>query len=168
MDESEFDQFYAASFRRVTAQVYAMIGDLDEATDCVQEAFARAWAHRRKLERAEYPEAWVRTTAHRLAISRWRRRKVAARPADRALSAPLHAPAVDESYVALIAALEKIPEAQRRALVLHHIADLPVHQVAAEVGVPEGTIKARLSRGRAALAVLLAEDNGLQGGVSHV
>jgi RNA polymerase sigma-70 factor (ECF subfamily) len=168
VDESEFDQFYAASFRRVTAQVYAMIGDLDEATDCVQEAFARAWAHRRKLERAEYPEAWVRTTAHRLAISRWRRRKVAARPADRALSAPLHAPAVDESYVALIAALEKIPEAQRRALVLHHIADLPVHQVAAEVGVPEGTIKARLSRGRAALAVLLAEDNGLQGGVSHV
>jgi RNA polymerase sigma-70 factor (ECF subfamily) len=168
VDESEFDQFYAASFRRVTAQVYAMIGDLDEATDCVQEAFARAWAHRRKLERAEYPEAWVRTTAHRLAISRWRMRKVAARPADRALSAPLHAPAVDESYVALIAALEKIPEAQRRALVLHHIADLPVHQVAAEVGVPEGTIKARLSRGRAALAVLLAEDNGLQGGVSHV
>jgi RNA polymerase sigma-70 factor (ECF subfamily) len=168
VDESEFDEFYAASFRRVTAQVYAMIGDLDEAADCVQEAFARAWAHRRKLERAEYPEAWVRTTAHRLAISRWRRRKVASRPADRALSGPMHAPPVDESYVALITALEQIPEAQRQALVLHHIADLPVHQVAAEVGVPEGTIKARLSRGRTALAALLADDNGLQGGVSHV
>ena len=38
---------------------------------------------------------------------------------------------------------------------LHHIADLPVHAVAREVGVPEGTIKARLSRGRAALAALL-------------
>jgi RNA polymerase sigma-70 factor (ECF subfamily) len=80
----------------------------------------------------------------------------------------MHTPPVDESYVALIAALEQIPQAQRQALVLHHIADLPVHQVAVEVGVPEGTIKARLSRGRTALAALLADDNGLQGGVSHV
>ena len=44
MDASEFDEFYSASFRRVTGQVYAMIGDLDEATECTQEAFARAWA----------------------------------------------------------------------------------------------------------------------------
>lgn len=169
MDEAEFDEFYAASFRRVTAQVYAMIGNLDEATECVQEAFARAWAHRRKLEKADYPEAWVRTTAHRLAVSRWRRRKVAARPVDRAMGAPLETPAVDESRVALVAALKQLPEAQRQALVLHHIADLPVHQVAAEVGVPEGTIKARLSRGRAALAALLTDETGLQGGgVSHV
>lgn len=67
-------------------------------------------------------------------------------------------PAVDETHVALIAALKKLPEAQRQAIVLHHIADLPVHQVAAEVGAPTGTIKARLARGRAALAELLAED----------
>ncbi|MER6941463.1 sigma factor-like helix-turn-helix DNA-binding protein, partial [Nocardioides sp. NPDC000441] len=60
---------------------------------------------------------------------------------------------------ALVAALKKLPEAQRQAIVLHHIADLPVHQVAAEVGAPTGTIKARLARGRAALAELLAEDN---------
>ena len=55
MDEVEFDDFYTASFARVTAQLYAMIGDRDEAQECVQEAFVRAWAHRRKLERAEYP-----------------------------------------------------------------------------------------------------------------
>ena len=63
-----------------------------------------------------------------------------------------------ETHVALVAALKQLPEAQRQALVLHHIADLPVHDVAREVGVPEGTIKARLSRGRAALAALLADD----------
>ncbi|MEQ6902840.1 SigE family RNA polymerase sigma factor [Nocardioides sp. YIM 152588] len=170
MDADEFDEFYAASFRRVTGQVYAMIGDLDEATECVQEAFARAWAHRRKLDRSGHPEAWVRTTAYRLAVSRWRRRKVAQRPTDRAVGAPLATAAADESHVALVAALKQLPEAQRQALVLHHIADLPVHQVAAEVGVPEGTIKARLSRGRAALATLLSDETGgLQGGgVSHV
>lgn len=169
MDADEFDEFYAASFRRVTSQVYAMIGDLDEATECVQEAFARAWAHRRKLDRSGHPEAWVRTTAHRLAVSRWRRRKVASRPVDRAVGATTEAPALDESHVALVAALKQLPEAQRRALVLHHIADLPIQQVAAETGVPEGTVKARLSRGRTALAALLSDESGFHGGgMSHV
>ncbi|TIC86815.1 SigE family RNA polymerase sigma factor [Nocardioides sp. GY 10113] len=170
MDADEFDDLYDASFRRITGQVYAMIGNLDEATECVQEAFARAWAHRRKLERSGHPEAWVRTTAYRLAVSRWRRRRVAERPVDRAVGAPLTTAALDESHVTLVAALRQLPEAQRQALVLHHIADLPVHQVAAEVGVPEGTIKARLSRGRTALAALLSDEaGGLQGGgVSHV
>lgn len=168
MEASEFDVFYAASFRRVTGQVYAMIGDFEEATECTQEAFARAWAHRRKLDRAEYPEAWVRTTAYRLAVSRWRRRKRSERSPDRALQSAGTSPAVDESHVALVAALRKLPEAQRQALVLHHIADLPVAQVAAEVGVPEGTIKARLSRGRTALAELLTDDAGLaEGGLSN-
>jgi RNA polymerase sigma-70 factor, ECF subfamily len=166
MDEAEFDDFYAASFRRVTGQVYAMIGDLDEAQECVQEAFARAWSHRRKLERAEHPEAWVRTTAHRIAISRWRKRSRGRRPADRALAAPTSAAAPDEHHVALVTALAQLPEAQRRAIVLHHLADLPVAAVAAEVGAPEGTVKARLSRGRTALAHLLSDDT--QGGVSHV
>jgi len=58
MDEREFDDFYTASFQRITGQVYAMIGDRDEAQEVVQEAFVRAWAHRRKLEKAEHPEAW--------------------------------------------------------------------------------------------------------------
>jgi RNA polymerase sigma-70 factor (ECF subfamily) len=40
---------------------------------------------------------------------------------------------------------------------LHHLADLPVAEVACTLGVPEGTVKARLARGRAALAVLLTE-----------
>ena len=171
MDEAQFDEFYTASFRRVVSQVYAMIGDLDEAHECVQEAFARAWAHRRKLDRAQYPEAWVRTTAYRLAVSRWRRTVRARRAPARALSASLTADPHDETHVALVAALHRLPEAQRQAIVLHHIADLPVRAVAAEVGVPEGTIKARLSRGRAALAALLDDDprpGGLQGGVSHV
>lgn len=168
MDEQEFDDFYTASFRRLTGQLYAMIGNLDEAQECVQEAFVRAWAHRRKLERADYPEAWVRTTAYRLAVSRWRRRARARRPPDRAVSAPTEAPPLDETHVALVAALRQLPEAQRQALVLHHIADLPVQAVAQEVGVPEGTIKARLSRGRTALAALLTEPpHDLEGGVSH-
>ncbi|TIC84314.1 sigma-70 family RNA polymerase sigma factor [Nocardioides sp. GY 10127] len=169
MDEVEFDDFYAASYARVVSQVHAMIGSRDEAEECVQEAFARAWAHRRKLQSAEHPEAWVRTTAYRLAVSRWRRVVRGRRPADRALAAPVTAPAPDERRVALMTALARLPEDQRRALVLHHLADLPVAEVAREVGAPEGTVKARLSRGRTALAALLAEvgDGGLTEGASR-
>ncbi|MDN4162395.1 RNA polymerase sigma factor [Nocardioides abyssi] len=167
MDEREFDDFYTASFQKITGQVYAMIGNRDEAQECVQEAFVRAWAHRRKLERAEHPEAWVRTTAYRLAVSRWRRTTRSRRPADRALGARTEAAPPSEAHVALVAALKQLPEAQRQALVLHHIADLPVQAVARETGVPEGTVKARLSRGRAALAALLSDDPGYQEGASR-
>lgn len=161
MDSPEFDEFYTATYARVVTQVYAMVGNRDEAEECVQEAYVRAWSHRRKLSADLHPEAWVRTTAYRLAVSRWRRVARGRRPSgglsDRALAAPLIAAAPSETHVALIAALRSLPEAQRRAIVLHHLADLPVADVARETGVPEGTVKARLSRGRAALATLLAD-----------
>ena len=68
MEADEFDAFYAISFSRLVNQLYAIIGDRDEAQDCVQEAFARAWSHRRKLDSSGSPEAWVRLTAYRLAV----------------------------------------------------------------------------------------------------
>jgi RNA polymerase sigma-70 factor (ECF subfamily) len=167
MDEAEFDEFYTSSFGRLTGQIYAMIGDRDEAQECVQEAFVRAWAHRGKLAKAEHPEAWVRTTAYRLAVSRWRRTRLARRPADRALSPALHSEPADETRVALVAALANLPESQRRALVLHHLCDLPIEAVAREVGAPAGTVKARLSRGRVALATLLSPLDATDPGARH-
>ncbi|MDT9592778.1 sigma-70 family RNA polymerase sigma factor [Nocardioides zeae] len=168
MDEREFDEFYQASFGRVVNQVTAMIGDRDEAHECVQEAFVRAWAHRRRLARVDHPEAWVRTVAHRQAVSRWRRASRGRRDPDRAVAAPLTADGPAPDRVAVVAALRHLPAAQREALVLHHVYDLPVAQVARETGTAEGTIKARLSRGRAALAALLADDvPDLREGTTH-
>lgn len=170
MDAEEFDVFYAASFQRLVGQVYAMTGDLGAAQDCVQEAFVRAWSYRTQLDRTRAPEAWVRTTAHRLAVSRWRRAVRARRAPDRALQAERVPSQPGEDRVALVAALRQLPEEQRRALVLYHVCDLPVQAVADEVGAPVGTVKARLSRGRAALAELLGAHphNGLAEGASHV
>lgn len=168
MTEDEFDDLYATSFSRLTSQVYAMIGNRDEAQECVQEAFVKAWSHRRKLERAQHPEAWVRTTAYRLAVSRWRRTNLAVRAADRSMALPVTTDAPSEDHVALIDALRQLPQAQRRALVLHHICDLPVEVVAREVGAPAGTVKARLSRGRAALHALLDPEQNLTEGASGV
>ncbi len=157
MHEREFDAWYAASFDRLVTQVRAMIGDREEARDCVQEAFVRAWSHRRSLDRAGNPDAWIRTTAYRLAVSRSRRTIRSRREPDRATAARVTAPPPNPDRVALMEALRRLPEDQRRALVLHHLADLPVAEVASEVGVPVGTVKARLSRGRTALAALLDE-----------
>lgn len=165
MDEAEFDDFYAASFHRLVGQLYAMVGDREEARDCVQEAFVKAWSHRRRLDEVQHPEAWVRTTAYRMAVSRWRRRSKDDRARDRSLlkdgpGAPT------EDRVALVRALQQLPDDQRRALVLHHLCDLPLAEIAAETGAPVGTVKARLARGRTALAALLHEP-GLTEGVGH-
>ena len=46
MDEADFDGFYGESYARVVGHLYAMTGDLQEAQDCVQEAYARAWDRR--------------------------------------------------------------------------------------------------------------------------
>lgn len=157
MDATEFDDLYARSFRPLVRQLYAVTGDAEEARDCVQEAFVRAWSRRHSIRVDEQPEAWVRTTAYRLAVSRWRRVLRGRRAPDRALSPAAVTAPVDETRVALVAALRQLPHAQREALVLHHLADLPVAAVATQTGVPEGTVKARLSRGRAALALLLSD-----------
>jgi RNA polymerase sigma-70 factor, ECF subfamily len=156
MDERAFDELYTASYRRLVGQTYAMCGNLAEAQDCVQEAFVRAWDKRRSLNADQAPEAWVRTVAYRLAVSRWRRARKALSPPDRAYAPPPPAePSI--SRVALARALQQLPFEQRRAIVLHHLCDLSVSDIAVETGAPTGTVKARLSRGRAALAELLSD-----------
>jgi RNA polymerase sigma-70 factor (ECF subfamily) len=51
-----------------------------------------------------------------------------------------------------VAALRRLPEAQRRALAMFYLGGFTVLDIAKVEGVPEGTIKARLARGRQALA----------------
>ncbi|MGW0825073.1 SigE family RNA polymerase sigma factor [Streptomyces sp. NPDC002845] len=159
MTEEEFDAFYAAAFPRLTGQLYAFTGDHSEAQDVVQEAFVRAWDRRREFLAEGAPEAWIRTVAMRLAVSRWRR---ARRWLElmRHAPPPEHTPGPDPERAVLVEALRRLPETQRMAIVLHHLCDLSVEQVASEVGAPVGTVKARLSRGRAALARELAPTEG--------
>ena len=156
MDREEFTSFYAASFPRLVGQLYAMTADRTEAQDAVQEAFVRAWVHRDQIDADRGAEAWVRVTAWRIAASRWRRAREGIRLmvlADR----PDLAAEPGPDHVAFVAALRRVPAEQRRALVLYHVVDLTVEQIAAETGVRPGTVKARLARGRAALSPYLRE-----------
>ena len=153
----DFDAFYAATSRALLGQLYGLTGDWAEAGDCLQEAYARAWQRWSSVSRHEAPAAWVRVTAFRLARSRWRRTQQGL-ALYRRHGVPDDLPGPSPDAVAVAAALRQLPENQRSALVLHHLADLSVAEVAHELDVPEGTVKARLSRGRAALAELLRDD----------
>ncbi|MEU1179910.1 SigE family RNA polymerase sigma factor [Streptomyces sp. NPDC005820] len=167
MTVEEFEEFYARSRQSLVGQLYLMTGDLHEAQDVVQEAFVRAWARRARLHRDAGPEAWIRTVAWRLAVSRWRRR-------GRSLEAwRRHAggradsgPAPEPDTVALVTALRRLSERQRRIAVLFYVCDLTVDQVAAETGISAGTVKTHLSRARTQLAAQLSdaaykEDHGV-------
>ncbi|MEZ0164453.1 SigE family RNA polymerase sigma factor [Kineococcus sp. LSe6-4] len=158
MDGAEaFEAFYRTSSRRVLGHVYLSTGDFAASEDAVAEAFARAWQRWQAVSRADSPEAWVRTVAHRIAISQWRKlrnRLVAQRRAHE--DGPL--PALGPDHVALVAALRELPVRQRQAVVLHHLADRSVADIADELDVAEGTVKAWLSRGRTAMREHLQED----------
>ncbi|NYF56681.1 RNA polymerase sigma factor [Micromonospora purpureochromogenes] len=152
--EESFDAFYRGSRQRLYDCLYALTGNAAEAQDVVHEAYARAWQRWSTVGEYADPEAWVRTVARRVAVSRWRRARSALTAYRRAGPLP-DVPGPNPDSVALVGALAQLPPAQRTALVLHHLVGLPVADVARETGVPEGTVKARLSRGRRALANLL-------------
>ena len=105
---------------------------------------------------AAFPRLVGQVVARRLAVSRWRSAWSALKAWRRHGPMPdTPPPSVDNPLI--VAALQQLPEEQRRAIVLYHLCDLSVDEVAAETGVPAGTVKARLSRGRAALRRILGE-----------
>jgi RNA polymerase sigma-70 factor, ECF subfamily len=152
-------QAYQAYYRRLVAALYALTGDYSEAQDLVQEAYARALARPRVFLDVADPEAWLRTVAVNLARTRWRRRRLfdTLVRTGRVTRTPESVPGADPNRVALVAALQQLSRPTREAIVLHHLADMSVYEVAEALGVPVGTVKARLSRGRTMLATLLNE-----------
>lgn len=166
MEGEDFDAFYASAVHRLTGQLFLLTGDREEARDCVQEAFGRAWLRWDSVRVAESPEAWVRTVARRLAVSRWRRLRGAATAwqrrggGDDTLRGP---EALTPQRLALHDALRQLPAAQRTAIVLHHLCDLEVAAVARETGQSLSAVKSQLSRGRARLAELLGEEPAQDG-----
>ncbi len=169
--EDSVRQAYEAYYRRLVTQVFGLVGDLAEAEDAVHEAFARVLAAPRSFLRADDAERWLRVAALNVARTRYRRRWLFDRlvRSGQVEATPASAPGVSGDRVALMAALRRLGRPTREAVVLHHLADLSVSEVAATLGVPEGTVKARLARGRAALAGFLSDDVpvALPEGVRH-
>jgi RNA polymerase sigma-70 factor, ECF subfamily len=151
----DFDAFYAASYHRVLKQLVLVTGELAEAEDVVQEAFARASVRWERLRRYELPEAWVRRVALNLAAQAARRLRRQAKALLR-LGPPAPVAELEAAELDLANALRALSLGQRQAVVLHYLAGAPVDEVAVQLGVPVGTVKSRLARGRRTLAHLLA------------
>ncbi|MET7749818.1 SigE family RNA polymerase sigma factor [Micromonospora sp. NPDC005367] len=154
-DVEEFDEFYRGSRQRLLGFVYVLTGNLAEAQDAVQEAYIRTWQRWSTVSGYDDPEAWTRVVASRIAVSRWRSLRSRARAYLRH-GAVETTPAPGTDTVDVVAALRRLPEEQRTAIALYYLLGMPVAEVARQTDAPVGTVKARLSRGRTALAGLLA------------
>ena len=152
-----FDEFYQACYGRLLRQVALMTTDLADAEDVLQEAFARAAIRWRQLETYDAPEAWVLRVAMNLAADAARRLRRRAAAMLR-LGPPPTQPELSADTVDLSRALRALPLGQRQAIVLHHLVGRSVDEISRQLGVPSGTVKARLARGRTALARRLGTD----------
>ncbi|MGW3938500.1 sigma factor-like helix-turn-helix DNA-binding protein [Streptomyces sp. NBC_00024] len=132
------------------------LGDLGEAEDAVQEAYARAWPRWEHLTAEGDPTPWARTVALRLAVSSWRRARNRIRAHFRH-GPPPDLPGLAPDQVALVAALRRLNPEQRRAVVLHHLLDLPVEEVARETGSTSTAVRSRLMRARRVLSTHLTD-----------
>lgn len=136
-------------------------GNPADAEDALQEALISAL---RAVERFERRSA-VRTWLYRIVVnaSLDRLRRASARPADPLEDTDPPARLDEATQVVdrldIEAALQTLPPGQRAAVVLVHVEGLSVAEAAEVLGVPEGTVKSRCSRGRAQLAALLRPGN---------
>jgi RNA polymerase sigma-70 factor, ECF subfamily len=142
---------------------YRLAGNEVDAQDLVQEALIRV---RKGLETYEPGslEGWLArivTNVFLDEVRRRRRRPTEAFPADADLVLPA-TPGADEISQNLSddiqAALARLPEEFRVAVVLCDVADLSYEQISASLGVPVGTVRSRLHRGRRLLRAALAKD----------
>ncbi|MGH3715143.1 MAG: RNA polymerase sigma factor [Micromonosporaceae bacterium] len=157
-DQDTVEELYRGCYHRLVQQLYPVTGELKDAQDVVQDAFARLLAVPGRVNKLDNPEAWLRTVAVNHARSRWRRRTRWGRLLPRyAATQPSVIPGASPDHVALMTALRQLPDNHRTAVALHYLADLPVADVATTLGAPEGSVKVWLARGRARLATLLTD-----------
>jgi len=142
---------------------YRLTGNDDEAQDLVQEALLRV---RKGLERYEPGslQGWLArivTNVFLDEVRRKRRRPVDALPDDPGRVLP-PAPAADEVPTGLSDEVERalagLPEEFRVPVVLCDVSDLSYEQIAAATGVPIGTVRSRIHRGRRLLRASLTAD----------
>jgi DNA-directed RNA polymerase specialized sigma24 family protein len=140
----DFGAHLEANYQRLVAQLYAITLDPGEAHDVVQDAYSRAWRSWATISRSPDPSAWIRRVAVRSTIRSFRR--VLARIG---IGRPRSVgEGVDPRTGALLAALGRLSAAQRRAVVLFHMAGASLEEIAAVEQASVGVVQARLARSR--------------------
>jgi RNA polymerase sigma-70 factor (ECF subfamily) len=169
----------AAAFEEIVRRYQApllnlatrIIRDHDEAQDIAQEAFVKAYGALGRYDPVFPFRVWLFKIVYNVAIDHVRRRRTGMISLDAPLkvggedlawelpdagaASPLEAAEAQDQRAALNAAMEKLPPALRAAIVLRHVEDLSYEEIASTLGIPLGTVKIRIHRGREALGRIL-------------
>jgi RNA polymerase sigma-70 factor (ECF subfamily) len=142
-----------------------VLGNTDDALDATQEAMI---AIARGIDRFDGRSAfttWMYRVTTNAALDEARRRSRRPLPADelpeRESTAPDFATNVD-TRISIELALTQLPEEFRAAVVLRDECDLDYAAIAQILGIPPGTVRSRIARGRAALASILGNSGDLE------
>ncbi|WP_051854481.1 RNA polymerase sigma factor [Streptomyces sp. NRRL B-1347] len=159
-----FDALYRQLRPRLLGKAALVCGGMRAlAHDAVQEAFYECW-RRMNDPHAKPVEAWgpwLTTTVVRKAVDLCRphARSAPLDDVDQPARTPGMAALMDvkEGYLMVCRGIARLPERQREAVALRHIAGLPAREVAELMGVKESTVRVLLSQARRTLAPLSAE-----------
>jgi len=151
-DEDAFETMMARYQAPLFRYLRGLVGDHDLANDLLQETFLRAYRAIDNLEDPGLLRSWLYRIAHNQAISALRRRRLI-NWLPLAFGQHISAPAPERialEAARVEAALARVPAQQRAPLLLHLVAGFSYAEVAALLQVSEGTVRMRISRGRAA------------------
>jgi RNA polymerase sigma-70 factor (ECF subfamily) len=174
-DRAAFDALVLRHQDRVYNMAFRMLGDREEALDAAQEIFLAAYRSLGAFESKARFSTWLyRVTVNRCR-DELRKRGTAkhARPAslegaqNRSIEPPApggadpaRAAEARERHEAVARAIASLPEETRAAVVLRDVQGLSYEEIAEVLGVPAGTVRSRIFRGRAQLRAELAPEAG--------
>jgi RNA polymerase sigma-70 factor (ECF subfamily) len=167
-DRDAFDALARDRIDAVYRTSLAILGGPDDAADATQETFVSAWRHRDSLRDPDSFDAWlgrINLNACRAQLRRRGRTNVREvrllDPEDERELASSERPLDDRTAEAdaFDRAFARLSVDDRAVLVLHHLQERPVAEIAAALGAPAGTVKSRLHRARAALESALAKES---------
>ncbi len=158
-DES-YCEFVLARQTHLRRIAYAVCGDWHQADDLLQTALVKLYVAWPRLQRRGREEAYVRRILVRAHVDEHRRPWRRERPGLDGHDLPTRDTLPVEERSALFAALQSLPEMQRKTVVLRHWLGLSVAETAEELQISEGTVKSHSSRGLAALEAALVQQDG--------
>ena len=161
---SDFAQLLETEIPRLRRYARALTHDASRADDLVQSCMLRAIAKQHLWQAGTDLRAWLFTILHNQNVNDARRsmREGAAAPVEDVVPV-LTAPSNIEASLQLRdldRAIANLPEEQRQVVLLVGLEQMGYEEVAKILGVPVGTVRSRLSRGRAALRALMDMKDG--------
>ena len=157
---TEFEQWYREKHPGLVSSLVVIAGgDIALATDAADEAFARAFAHWRRVGKMASPIGWTYRTAVNILRRRYRRAGLEAivlrsRPREH----PHDVVSGDPDWSAeMWDVLRQLPTRERTAIALRYVADLPTDAIAYAMKVAPGTVGSTLHAARSRLARMLAD-----------